>query len=213
NRYLLRSMVARPAACALAREQPVLFGLFRMKYHGTCENISVRLRDGDELVLSVLPPRSATSPERTDYTGTIVLFLVSVGFLAYLVARMTTRPLKQLAQAAKNLGNDINHAPLDLTGADEIRQASAAFNAMQARIAQRPRRHGAPGPSARPAPLPGQPDRQRGQVRPRRQGQRRPHQRRGAHPHPRRWPRYPGRRTRTRVRSVLPRRDLALARI
>jgi len=136
NRYVLRSMAARPAACAIAREQPVLFGLFRMKYHGTCENISVRLRDGDELVLSVLPPRSATSANRTDYSATIALFMVSVGFLAYLVARMTTRPLKQLAQAAKNLGNDINHPPLDLTGADEIRQASAAFNAMQARIRQ-----------------------------------------------------------------------------
>jgi signal transduction histidine kinase len=84
----------------------------------------------------VLPPRSATSPERADYTGTIALLLVSIGFLAYLVARMTTRPLKQLAQAAKDLGNDINHPPLDLTGADEIRQASAAFNAMQARIRQ-----------------------------------------------------------------------------
>ena len=134
--YAVQSMLKRPAACALAREQPVLFGLFRRRYHGTCENISVRLRDGDQLVLSVLPPRSATSPERTNYTMTIALFLVSVAFLAYLVARMTTRPLKQLAQAAKNLGNDINHAPLDLTGADEIRQASAAFNAMQARIRQ-----------------------------------------------------------------------------
>jgi signal transduction histidine kinase len=62
--------------------------------------------------------------------------MISVAGLAYVVARKTTRPLKQLAQAAKNLGNDINHAPLDLTGADEIRQASAAFNAMQARIRQ-----------------------------------------------------------------------------
>jgi signal transduction histidine kinase len=46
------------------------------------------------------------------------------------------RPLKQLAQAAKDLGNDINHPPLTLSGASEIRQASAAFNAMQARIRQ-----------------------------------------------------------------------------
>jgi signal transduction histidine kinase len=134
--YVMRSMASRPAACATAREQPVVFGLLRMKWRGTCESISVRLRDGDELVLSVLPPRSATSPQRTDYTWTISIFLVSVAFLAYLVARMTTRPLKQLAQAAKDLGNDINHPPLDLTGADEIRQASAAFNAMQARIRQ-----------------------------------------------------------------------------
>jgi len=134
--YVMRSLATRPAACATAREQPVVFGLMRMKWRGTCESISVRLRDGDELVLSVLPPRSATSPQRTDYTWTISIFLVSVAFLAYLVARMTTRPLKQLAQAAKDLGNDINHPPLDLTGADEIRQASAAFNAMQARIRQ-----------------------------------------------------------------------------
>ena len=134
--YVMRSLAARPAACATAREQPVVFGLLRMKWRGTCESLSVRLRDGDELMLSVLPPRSATSPQRTDFTWTISIFLVSVAFLAYLVARMTTRPLKQLAQAAKDLGNDINHPPLDLTGADEIRQASAAFNAMQARIRQ-----------------------------------------------------------------------------
>jgi len=134
--YVMRSLAARPAACSTAREQPVVFGLLRMKWRGTCESIAVRLRDGDDLVLSVLPPRSATSPQRTDYTWTISIFLVSVAFLAYLVARMTTRPLKQLAQAAKDLGNDINHPPLDLTGADEIRQASAAFNAMQARIRQ-----------------------------------------------------------------------------
>jgi signal transduction histidine kinase len=134
--YRLQSLAVRPAACALAREQPVVFGLLRMKWRGTCESILVGLRDGTPLILSVLPPRSATSPERADYTGTIALLLVSIGFLAYLVARMTIRPLKQLAQAAKDLGNDINHPPLDLTGADEIRQASAAFNAMQARIRQ-----------------------------------------------------------------------------
>jgi signal transduction histidine kinase len=134
--YRLQSLAVRPAACALARVQPVVFGLLRMKWRGTCESILVSLRDGTPLILSVLPPRSATSPERADYTGTIALLLVSIGFLAYLVARMTIRPLKQLAQAAKDLGNDINHPPLDLTGADEIRQASAAFNAMQARIRQ-----------------------------------------------------------------------------
>jgi signal transduction histidine kinase len=134
--YRLQSLAVRPAACATAREQPVVFGLLRMKWRGTCESIMISLRDGTPLILSVLPPRSATSPQRTDYRGTIALFLVSIGFLAYLVARMTTRPLKQLAQAAKDLGNDINHPPLELTGADEIRQASAAFNAMQARIRQ-----------------------------------------------------------------------------
>src|SRR5207253_3256136 len=92
--YRLQSLAERPSSCATAREQPVVFGLLRMKWRGTCESILVSLRDGSSLILSVLPPRSATSPERADYRGTIALLLVSIGFLAYLVARMTTRPLK-----------------------------------------------------------------------------------------------------------------------
>jgi signal transduction histidine kinase len=133
--YLIESSTARPPACDLPHHQPALYGLLRLTWRGACESINVRLRDGEELRLSVLPPRSPVGPE-TEYGAIIGVFLVSIAFLAYLVARMTTRPLKQLAQAAKDLGQDINHAPLELTGASEIRQASAAFNAMQARIRQ-----------------------------------------------------------------------------
>ena len=134
--YQLASVAARPAACDMPHEQRVLYGLFKVQWRGACETVNVRLRDGEQLRLSVLPPRSAVEPPKTDFRGIIALFLVSIGFLAYLVARMTTRPLKQLAKAAQDLGHDINHAPLALSGASEIRQASAAFNAMQARIRQ-----------------------------------------------------------------------------
>lgn len=135
--YRIESSALRPAACEIPHHQPALYGLLKLEWRGSCESINVRLRDGEQLRLSVLPPRAGSaSPPRTDYRGTIALFLVSIGFLAYLVARMTTRPLEQLAQAAKDLGHDINHPPLELTGASEIRQASAAFNAMQARIRQ-----------------------------------------------------------------------------
>jgi len=105
------------------------------RWSGICESLNVRMRDGQTLRLQVLPPRQLPTPE-TDYTSIIALFLLTIALLAYLVARMSTRPLNQLAQAAKDLGNDINHAPLALSGASEIRQASAAFNAMQARIRQ-----------------------------------------------------------------------------
>ncbi|HEX9171941.1 MAG TPA: ATP-binding protein [Telluria sp.] len=134
--YQLASVATRPAACDMPHEQRVLYGLFKVQWRGACEAVNVRLRDGEQLRLSVLPPRSAVEPPKTDFRAIIALFLVSIGFLAYLVARMTTRPLKQLAKAAQDLGHDINHAPLALTGASEIRQASAAFNAMQARIRQ-----------------------------------------------------------------------------
>jgi len=64
----------------------------------------------------------------------IALFLALIGLLAYLVARMATRPIRQLAHAAADLGRDIDHAPLPETGPTEIRQAAHAFNAMQGRI-------------------------------------------------------------------------------
>lgn len=134
--YRIEASDSRPAACEGPHYQDALYGMLRVQWRGPCESINVSLRDGEQLRLSVLPPRPNLAPVKTDYTLILTAFLVSIAFLAYLVARMTTRPLKQLAQAAKELGQDINHAPLELAGASEIRQASAAFNAMQARIRQ-----------------------------------------------------------------------------
>lgn len=101
-----------------------------------CESIAVTLRDNSEVRLMLLPPRNPMPPPRIDFIPTITLFLLSIGLLAYVVARMTMRPLKQLAQAARDLGNDIDQPPLTQQGATEIRQATAAFNAMQSRIRQ-----------------------------------------------------------------------------
>ena len=134
--YQLASIARRPPACFVPRIQSSIFGPTEALWNGVCESVNVRLRDGELLRLQVLPPPSSQIADKTDYSLIIALFLISIAFLAYLVAQMTTRPLKQLAQAAKDLGNDINHPPLTLEGASEIRQASAAFNAMQARIRQ-----------------------------------------------------------------------------
>jgi signal transduction histidine kinase len=100
-----------------------------------CEAILITLQDGERLRLSITPPRQPPSFRlRPDFIGYGVLFLISIGILAALVARMTMRPLKQLAQAATELGNDIERPPLPERGAKEIRQAAVAFNAMQSRI-------------------------------------------------------------------------------
>ena len=133
--YRISAAATAPAVCAHPPRMPLLYGLLSAEWRGACENLNVRLRDGEQLHLAVLPPRTLVAAD-TDYRAVLALFFVSIASLAYLVARMTTRPLKQLARAAQDLGNDINRAPLDLTGASEIRQASAAFNAMQARIRQ-----------------------------------------------------------------------------
>ena len=134
--YQIVSANSRPLACDSPPRIPQLYGLLSARWRGACEFVNVRLRDGQELRLAVLPPRAAVVNDDTDYRAVIALFFVSIAFLAYLVARMTTRPLKRLAVAAQELGNDINRPPLNVSGASEIRQASTAFNAMQARIRQ-----------------------------------------------------------------------------
>ncbi len=131
--FQFQSIAVKPAACE-QRLPIATYGPFQ--WRGTCESVNVRLRDGHMVRLVILPPRMPPSSPKTDYSTIIALFLVSIGVLAYIVARMTTRPLGRLAQAARDIGNDINHPPLPIEGASEIRQASAAFNAMQARIRQ-----------------------------------------------------------------------------
>lgn len=131
--FHLAEMAERPRACAVPR--PTGESLLPRQWHGICESINVRMSDGQLLRLSVLPPR-VPPPQPSNVSKFMIAFVLSIALLAYLVTRMTMRPLKGLAQAARDLGNDINHPPLTLTGASEIRQASAAFNAMQARIRQ-----------------------------------------------------------------------------
>jgi signal transduction histidine kinase len=113
---------------------------FTPKRFDDCQTIYVSLRDGELLRLklhSSLNSRGAPRLSRgiglyaPPYLG---LFLVLIALLAYMVARMTARPIGQLAQAAGELGADIDRPPLPVTGPTEIRRAAAAFNAMQARI-------------------------------------------------------------------------------
>lgn len=101
---------------------------------GQCESLAVQLRDGSVVRVSLLPPRGFNPQRPGDSPFYLVLFLISIGILAWVVSRMATRPLKQLAQAAESLGADIDRPPLQVQGATEIRQAATAFNAMQARI-------------------------------------------------------------------------------
>ncbi len=134
DEFKLTPLPGRPVSCGQPRKPSTMFG--PTQWGGACEAMDVRMRDGHWLRLTVLPPRALPPRiEHNDWT-TLLPFLISIAALAYLVTRMTMRPLKHLAQAAKDLGNDINHPPLELAGASEIRQASAAFNAMQARIRQ-----------------------------------------------------------------------------
>jgi signal transduction histidine kinase len=102
----------------------------------SCKVISLRLRDGTplRLILRPQPEFSWTRPHSSRWLLYAIVFPLCLGLLAYVVARMATRPLKQLALAATELGGDINRPPLVEQGPAEVRDAAAAFNAMQTRI-------------------------------------------------------------------------------
>jgi signal transduction histidine kinase len=95
--------------------------------------VAVPLSDGQWLSFATALPQGgpAFSPQ----------FLLSMGIMAVIilavsvwVVRRVTAPLAALSSAAERLGNDLNAPPMPETGTIETRQASRAFNAMQARL-------------------------------------------------------------------------------
>jgi signal transduction histidine kinase len=107
----------------------------------TCRVVYISLHDNALMRLRLHQPGEPPPPLRgrgvqggPDGLQYIALFLLLIAILAWLVARMATRPIRRLAQAAAELGRDIDHPPLAETGPTEIRQAAHAFNAMQSRI-------------------------------------------------------------------------------
>lgn len=102
----------------------------------SCQVISLTLRDGTplRLVLSSQPGFSWSRTRLSRWLLYAIMFPLCLGLLAYVVARMATRPLGRLARAAAALGDDINQLPLSESGPSEVRHAARAFNVMQARI-------------------------------------------------------------------------------
>ena len=72
------------------------------------------LRDGTplRLVLRPQPDFSWSRPHSSRWLLYVIVLPLCLGMLAYVVARMATRPLGRLARAATALGGDINQPPL-----------------------------------------------------------------------------------------------------
>lgn len=128
-----RHIVSRKTACAARSRMPR--GPSQYRQQGICRTVSLSLRDGTFLHLALQPRRSppAESP-RPQLLFYLFFFAICLGLLAYAVARMSVKPLKQLAQAATELGRNIERPPLAERGPTEVRRAASAFNTMQAQI-------------------------------------------------------------------------------
>ena len=127
--FKILSLPQRPEDCP----KP---GFERRTGHKPCEAIGIGLHDGSGLRILAQLPRNPLPPMRPEFLMDLLMFLVSIALLAVIVSRMTMRPLKILAQAATDLGQDINRPALKEQGTSEILQATRAFNAMQSRIRQ-----------------------------------------------------------------------------
>jgi signal transduction histidine kinase len=95
--------------------------------------VAVPLPDGQWLSFATALPESGSTFSRQ--------FLLSMGIMAIVIlavsvraVRRVTAPLAAVSAAAERLGNDLNAPPMPETGTIETRQASRAFNTMQARL-------------------------------------------------------------------------------
>ena len=117
---------------ALGDQAPLLYFEASQGYF----KITLPLSDGTWLQFQ----RQAHPGQRLQWTSEIwrliALLIISVLLLSIYPVMLMMRPLRQLAQAATELGKNLSHPPLSLKGTYEVRQAAAAFNTMQAALQQ-----------------------------------------------------------------------------
>jgi signal transduction histidine kinase len=114
---------------------PMMHGFGAFGMFGAFRNlqVAVPLSDGQWLSFMTALPESGPSFSRQ--------FLLSMGIMAIIilavsvwVVRRVTAPLASLSAAAERLGGDLNAPPMPESGSIETRQASRAFNTMQASL-------------------------------------------------------------------------------
>ncbi|RTL21892.1 MAG: HAMP domain-containing protein [Burkholderiales bacterium] len=128
-------LASTESAMALAHTLAGEVGAGRIKTYGVRPDgelaFALTLADGSPLTLRVRPPLLLLSPATLGLLAAQIAVLALCGAAA---ARLATRPLRRLADAAERLGADPDAAPLPEAGPRELASAARAFNTMQARI-------------------------------------------------------------------------------
>lgn len=110
-----------------------MHGAGRMPNANFTRGFDVRLSDGQWIRFVALGDTVAPAPPNTFYVNLALSLIIVIAVVLFAV-RQATKPLQMLAQAADQLGQNLNVAPLDETGPSEMRSAAQAFNQMQLRI-------------------------------------------------------------------------------
>ena len=101
---------------------------------GSALAVQVRLKDGVLVTFNARqPPHAESWPYRL--LASVAVLLVAVVALSWIAVRWTTRPLNALADAADELGRNLNRPPMAEKGPVEVVRAARAFNTMQTRLA------------------------------------------------------------------------------
>jgi signal transduction histidine kinase len=95
--------------------------------------VSVPLADGQWLTFATLLPERGPSVSRQFLVSMALMSAIILAVSVWAVRRVTA-PLASLSTAAERLGNDLHAPPIPESGTIETRQASRAFNTMQARL-------------------------------------------------------------------------------
>ncbi|MHA7880743.1 MAG: ATP-binding protein [Saccharospirillum sp.] len=98
----------------------------------------VPVDEGEWLYLAGLLPEPyfLNEPRYMDQGQLLFLLtlMVTLLFIFWIMVRWLTRPLLNLARAARQLGTDIHLIPLEETGTREVKETARAFNIMQERV-------------------------------------------------------------------------------
>jgi signal transduction histidine kinase len=95
--------------------------------------VAVPLSDGQWLSFATALPQGGPAFSR-QFLMSMALMAIIILAVSVWVVRRVTAPLASLSAAAAILGGDLNAPPMAETGTVEMRQASRAFNTMQARL-------------------------------------------------------------------------------
>lgn len=124
-RRQLEQQLAAPLPCLRVRS--ALGGQLSLQ-------VALPLRDGTWLYIEHSHQNETNFAWPWRLSLNLLLMLGLISLLSWFAVRWFTRPLSDLANAAEQLGRDIQQPPLEERGAIEVRRATRAFNTMQARL-------------------------------------------------------------------------------